>query len=221
MDDLISRLNICISKIDSDNIQEHIDKGDLDDWIQEWRIEAASLSFGLFSQIDWLPSAEPREVIYSGDGYADGEMVYDMANCPNCDYEFEESNFIWGCKFCPECGQALDWGLDNADTLDEVASHIKAIPSAEPKTGHCKECKYFEYDSVAKVDGVPLIVAHEICNKWGGGCKTREDGYCFLFEPQEKRCEDCNHYGKFSLDCGRCDDDCSMYEPQERSEDAT
>ena len=31
----------------------------------------------------------------------------------------------------------------------------------EPKTGHCKECKYFEYDSVEKVDGVPLIVAHE------------------------------------------------------------
>ena len=54
MDDLISRLNICISKIDSDNIQDHIDKGDLDDWIQEWRIEAASLSFGLFSRIDCL-----------------------------------------------------------------------------------------------------------------------------------------------------------------------
>lgn len=38
------------------------------------------------------------------------------------------------------------------------------------------------------------------------------------YEPQEKRCADCNHYGKLSLDCGRCDDDCSMYEPQE-SED--
>ena len=53
----------------------------------------------------------------------------------------------------------------------------------EPKTGYCKDCKYFEYDSVAKVDGVPLIVAHEICSKWGDGCKTKEDGYCFLFEP--------------------------------------
>lgn len=55
----------------------------------------------------------------------------------------------------------------------------------EPKIGHCKDCKYFEYDSVAKVDGVPLIVAHEICSKWGDGCKTKEDGYCFMFEPQE------------------------------------
>lgn len=55
----------------------------------------------------------------------------------------------------------------------------------KPKTGHCKDCKHFEYDSVAKVDGIPLIIAHEICNRWGDGCKTREDGYCFLFEPQE------------------------------------
>ena len=63
--------------------------------------------------------------------------------------------------------------------------NIQQLPSVSTeKTGHCKDCKYFEYDSVAKVDGIPLIVAHEICSKWGDGCKTREDGYCFLFEPQ-------------------------------------
>ena len=61
---------------------------------------------------------------------------------------------------------------------------IKALEQ-EPQMGHCKDCKYFEYDSFAKVDGIPLIVAHEICSKWGDGCKTKEDGYCFLFEPQE------------------------------------
>ena len=59
--------------------------------------------------------------------------------------------------------------------------------ASERQTGKCKECKYFEYDSVAKVDGIPLIVAHEICNKWGNGCKTSEDGYCYLYEPQERR----------------------------------
>ena len=56
----------------------------------------------------------------------------------------------------------------------------------QPKTEHCKDCKHFEYDSVARVDGIPLIVAHEICSRWGDGCKTSEDGYCFLFEPQER-----------------------------------
>ena len=62
---------------------------------------------------------------------------------------------------------------------------LKCPEKRESKIGHCKDCKYFEYDSPAKVDGIPLIVAHEICNKWGGGCKTNEDGYCFLFEPRE------------------------------------
>ena len=51
----------------------------------------------------------------------------------------------------------------------------------------CKDCKYFEYDSVAQVDGIPLIVAHEICKKWGDGCKTNENGYCFLAELKENK----------------------------------
>lgn len=59
----------------------------------------------------------------------------------------------------------------------------------QPKTGHCKDCKYFEYDSLARVDGVKLIFAHEICKRWGDGCKTKDDGYCFLFEPQESELE--------------------------------
>lgn len=65
-----------------------------------------------------------------------------------------------------------------------ISMAIKALEQ-EPKTGHCKDCKYFEYDSWAKVNGIPLIVAHEICKRWGDGCKTKKDGYCFLFEPQE------------------------------------
>ena len=62
---------------------------------------------------------------------------------------------------------------------------IDTLVKIEPKKGHCKDCKYFEYDSVARVDGIPLIVAHEICSRWGDGCKTKEGGYCFLFEPRE------------------------------------
>lgn len=48
----------------------------------------------------------------------------------------------------------------------------------------CKDCRHFEYDSVAQADGIPLIVAHEICKRWGEGCKTNENGYCFLAEPK-------------------------------------
>ena len=73
----------------------------------------------------------------------------------------------------------------------EIWKEIKALPSVSPqqKMGRCKDCKYFEYDSVAKVDGIPLIVAHEICKRWGDGCKTKEDGYCFLFEPHAEGSE--------------------------------
>ena len=49
----------------------------------------------------------------------------------------------------------------------------------------CKDCKFFEYDSFARAIHNPFIIAHEICKKWGDGCKTSEDGYCFLFEAKE------------------------------------
>ena len=38
---------------------------------------------------DTLEVLEPQQVIYEGDGYADGKMVYDIARCPNCDYTYE------------------------------------------------------------------------------------------------------------------------------------
>lgn len=44
----------------------------------------------------------------------------------------------------------------------------------------CKDCKYYELDSMANVNGIPLIVAHNICTFWGRGCKTDENGFCFM-----------------------------------------
>ena len=73
-------------------------------------------------------------------------------------------------------------GIDN-----EFIAIVNEIPTIDTKPLiHCKDCKYFEYDSVAEVDGIPLIVAHEICSRWGDGCKTNEDGYCFLGERSNK-----------------------------------
>ena len=67
------------------------------------------------------------------------------------------------------------------DALDMGIKAIKALEQ-QPKIGHCKECKYFECDSVKRVRGIPFIIPHEICSRWGDGCKTKEDGYCFLFD---------------------------------------
>ena len=42
-----------------------------------------------------------------GDGYSDGQLVYDMYNCPNCEksYEIEFDDY----NYCPNCGQKLLW----------------------------------------------------------------------------------------------------------------
>ena len=55
---------------------------------------------------------KPQQVELEGDGYADGELVYDFGKCPNCGQEFEESDENWECNYCPNCGQALKWWED-------------------------------------------------------------------------------------------------------------
>lgn len=85
-------------------------------------------------------------------------------------------------KKCFEYGKSNNYSdLEIRKVRDENKENKE-----ESKTGHCKDCKYFEYDSVGKVDGMPLIVAHEVCTKWGEGCKTEEDGFCFMFEKMQK-----------------------------------
>lgn len=57
---------------------------------------------------DLIERDKPKMVRYEADGYADGELVYDMGYCPNCDYFFDvenEPHFT----FCPSCGQRLKW----------------------------------------------------------------------------------------------------------------
>ena len=69
---------------------------------------------------------------------------------------------------------------------------IDNLPSAEPRTESqresvqeelikCKDCKHFEYDHPYIIQGIPIL-GHLVCNKWGNGCKTDENGYCFMAE---------------------------------------
>ena len=47
----------------------------------------------------------------------------------------------------------------------------------------CKDCGFFEvnhFDKVAELDNMPLITAHNICRRWGNGCQTSPDGFCFM-----------------------------------------
>lgn len=47
---------------------------------------------------------------YEGDGYADGELVYDTWICPNCGEYYEVGYHDY--DYCPKCGQHIqheDW----------------------------------------------------------------------------------------------------------------
>lgn len=52
-----------------------------------------------------------KEPNYEGDGYADGKLVYDTWICPYCEkhYEVDYDDY----KFCPECGQKIEWSAEN------------------------------------------------------------------------------------------------------------
>lgn len=53
----------------------------------------------------------PKKPQLEGDGYADGQLVYDTWICPACGKEYELDYDEY--KHCPECGQAIDWSAEN------------------------------------------------------------------------------------------------------------
>ena len=59
--------------------------------------------------IEALEKQIPKKPEYEGDGYADAELVYDYAKCPICGHDFEYGINDWGCEYCSDCGQKLDW----------------------------------------------------------------------------------------------------------------
>ena len=60
--------------------------------------------------------SEPMQVDLEGDGYADGELVYDYGKCPKCGWEFEEGDKDWEQQYCCHCGQKLKWFDNEAES---------------------------------------------------------------------------------------------------------
>lgn len=64
------------------------------------KIDAFNMGIeALEKQIPKIPDVE-------GDGYSDGQLVYDTWICPGCGehYEIEYDNY----EYCPKCGQHID-----------------------------------------------------------------------------------------------------------------
>ena len=60
--------------------------------------------------IEALEKQMPRSPILEGDGYVDGEMVYDRWYCPRCDMDYDAEYEKH--DHCPVCGQKILWKED-------------------------------------------------------------------------------------------------------------
>ena len=47
---------------------------------------------------------------YEGDGYSDGQLVYDTWICPSCGQHYEVDYDDY--DYCPECGQHIDKSME-------------------------------------------------------------------------------------------------------------
>lgn len=74
--------------------------------------------------------------------------------------------------------EKFEWGIDLIETY---IFDMKKLPSAQPEIIRCKECRFFEYNKTYVIQGIPVL-GHEVCSAWGDGCKTDENGYCFMAE---------------------------------------
>ena len=71
----------------------------------------------------------------------------------------------------------------NTDYLCTVSDYVKFLESmTSAEIVFCKDCTHFHYDFWADVNGIPLIVGHEMCDFWGEGCKTKEGAFCSFAE---------------------------------------
>lgn len=57
--------------------------------------------------IDALNKQIPKQPDLEGDGYWDGELIYDTGHCPLCGEGYEIDYHTP--RYCENCGQALDW----------------------------------------------------------------------------------------------------------------
>lgn len=86
--------------------------------------------------------------------------------------------------YCWWAGGGREMSIDEAkktfDTIIDVQPTVDAV-----EVVRCKDCRHFHYNKVYEVDGIPLIMGNLVCDKWGNGCRTAENGWCYLGERRE------------------------------------
>ena len=74
------------------------------------RIPLTEIRWSLSCALECVEKQIPKKPDFEGDGYADGFLVYDTWICPCCEHKFEVDYEEY--KHCPECGQTIDWSVE-------------------------------------------------------------------------------------------------------------
>ena len=98
------------------------------------------------------------------------EMPKSCVDCPMFDWDLEYLKCKANGKYFKANGE---WrkGIESTCPLIEVPEDVQPVV-------RCKDCKHFHLDYFGEVNGANIIVAHEICDLWAGGCRTTQNAFC-------------------------------------------
>ena len=77
----------------------------------------------------------------------------------------------------------MEWIVE-AESLSDFVDHGRYTIHTKPLI-RCRDCKRFHYDMPYVIQGIPVL-GHEVCDFWGDGCKTSENGFCSYAERRQK-----------------------------------
>ena len=103
----------------------------------------------------------------------------------NCDSENQDEDALYYLKEYKDRQNDLEKEIAYWQKQNDIVVDLVNILKAQKVNVLCKDCKYYQEDVWKNVYGVDIIVAHHLCTKWGGGCATKPDGYCFMGEKKE------------------------------------
>ena len=111
--------------------------------------------------------------------HEDGELCFGGGwfivgiDTPSGSYTYHYEDNFWSMFDCQELPVAKHW---DGHTEKDV-TRLLSLADVQPVV-RCKDCKHFHLDYFGEVNGANIIVAHEICDLWAGGCRTTQNAFC-------------------------------------------